>query len=254
MLTATYPIRLPVFEGPLDLLLELIEERQLDITAVSLAQVADQYLAVIEELGRRTLADLTGFLVVAAKLLVIKSRVLLPDYRAGEGEEDEDTAEFIQQLEVYQFFRRMARELERLEERGWRCYVRVGKSGDRRLPPDPRLYLEGVTLEESAGGGTGGVPGSPLWAARGGRRCPHHSHRSGADGEDSGSPSAGRAGSVPGPAVRGSEPGGGDCHPVGCAGTAEAGPGSGPSGRALWANFCGSRGPGDLTICAVTGL
>ncbi|MCS7283393.1 MAG: segregation/condensation protein A [Anaerolineae bacterium] len=148
MLTATYPIRLPVFEGPLDLLLELIEERQLDITAVSLAQVADQYLAVIEELGRRTLADLTGFLVVAAKLLVIKSRVLLPDYRAGEGEEDEDTAEFIQQLEVYQFFRRMARELERLEERGWRCYVRVGKSGDRRLPPDPRLYLEGVTLED----------------------------------------------------------------------------------------------------------
>ncbi|RME33714.1 MAG: chromosome segregation protein ScpA, partial [Thermoflexia bacterium] len=148
MLTASYPVRLPVFEGPLDLLLALIEQQQLDITAVSLAQVADQYLAVIEEMGRRTMADLTGFLVVAAKLLLIKSRVLLPDYRATDGEEDQDTAEFLHQLELYQFFRKVAQELERLEERGWRSYVRVGRTRDRQLPPNPHQYLEGVTLED----------------------------------------------------------------------------------------------------------
>ncbi len=149
MLTAAYPVRLPVFEGPLDLLLELIEQRQLDITVVSLAQVADQYLAVIEELGRRTLADLTGFLVVAAKLLLLKSRVLLPDYRADEGEEeDQEAAELIQQLELYRLFRQVARELGRLEERGWRSYVRVGGPRDGRLPPDPRQVLEGVTLDD----------------------------------------------------------------------------------------------------------
>lgn len=62
-----YPIHLPVFEGPLDLLLQLIEREELDITAVSLSQVTDQYLAIVEEMGRRSLADLTAFLVVAAK-------------------------------------------------------------------------------------------------------------------------------------------------------------------------------------------
>jgi segregation and condensation protein A len=142
-----YPIQLPVFEGPLDLLLQLIEREELDITAVSLAQVADQYLAIVEQRGR-SLADLTAFLVVAAKLLLIKSRVLLPGYRHRGGEEDEVAADLIRQLEIYRLYRVVAGELARLEERGLRAYVRVAPPKEARPPTDPSAALSGVTLED----------------------------------------------------------------------------------------------------------
>lgn len=144
-----YPIQLPVFEGPLDLLLQLIEREELDITAVSLAQVTDQYLAIVEEMGRRSLADLTAFLVVAAKLVLIKSRVLLPGYRPRGGEEEDVAADLIRQLEIYRAYRVVAGELARLEERGWRAYVRVAPSdGARAGTTDPSAVLSGVTLED----------------------------------------------------------------------------------------------------------
>jgi len=145
-----YPIQLPVFEGPLDLLLQLIEREELDITAVSLAQVTDQYLAIVEEMGRRnSLGDLTAFLVVAAKLVLIKSRVLLPGYRPRSGEEDEVAADLIRQLETYRAYRAIAAELARLEERGWRAYVRVAPPGEARSgAADPSTVLYGVTLED----------------------------------------------------------------------------------------------------------
>src|SRR5919109_5153241 len=73
-----YTVRLPVFEGPLDLLLRLIEREELDITAISLAQVADQYLAHVRAMETSDPAALSAFLVIAAKLLLIKSRALLP--------------------------------------------------------------------------------------------------------------------------------------------------------------------------------
>src|SRR5688500_14017946 len=71
-------VSLPVFEGPLGLLLQLIEQRQLDITAVSLAHVADQYLAAVRAFDARSPADLAEFLVIGAKLILIKTRALLP--------------------------------------------------------------------------------------------------------------------------------------------------------------------------------
>ncbi len=144
-----YPIQLPVFEGPLDLLLQLIEREELDITAVSLAQVTDQYLAIVEEMGRRSLADLTAFLVVAAKLVLIKSRVLLPGYRPRGGEEEDVAADLIRQLEIYRLYRVVAGELARLEERGLRAYVRVAPpAGARAGAADPSAILSGVTLED----------------------------------------------------------------------------------------------------------
>jgi len=145
-----YPIQLPVFEGPLDLLLQLIEREELDVTAVSLAQVTDQYLAIVEEMGRRnSLGDLTAFLVVAAKLVLIKSRVLLPGYRPRSSEEDEVAADLIRQLETYRAYRAIAEELARLEERGWRAYVRVVPPGAARTEAaDPSALLSGVTLED----------------------------------------------------------------------------------------------------------
>jgi len=84
-----YTVRLPVYEGPLDLLLELIERAELDITKIALAQVTDQYLAHLRSVAERDLADLASFLVVATRLLQIKSEALLPRPPEREpGEED----------------------------------------------------------------------------------------------------------------------------------------------------------------------
>jgi len=144
MLLATYPIRLPTFEGPLDLLLQLIEREELDITAISLAQVTDQYLAVIEEMGRRNLADLAAFLVVAAKLVLIKSRVLLPRPPSEQDLGVEDiAADLIRQLETYRRFKQVAQELGQREEAGLAAYVRPMPAA-----PAPAWFdLEEVTLE-----------------------------------------------------------------------------------------------------------
>jgi len=144
MLLTTYPVRLPAFEGPLDLLLRLIEREELDITAISLAQVTDQYLAIVEEMGRRNLANLTAFLVVAAKLVLIKSRALLPrPPQTGVDEAEDVAADLIRRLEIYRTFKRAAQWLGRLEEAGTVAYVRIA-------PPPPSstwFDLEGVTLE-----------------------------------------------------------------------------------------------------------
>ncbi len=78
MLQTPYSISVPVFSGPLDLLLRLIEREELDITQVSLTQVTDQYLQQISELREKRVEGLADFLVLAARLLLIKSQALLP--------------------------------------------------------------------------------------------------------------------------------------------------------------------------------
>jgi len=97
------------FEGPLGLLLQLIERQELDITEISLVKIADQYIEYIrgyKEIGPEELAD---FLVVAAKLLLIKSRALLPFLK---GEEEEEIQEFEQQLKMYKEFLEAAKKVE----------------------------------------------------------------------------------------------------------------------------------------------
>ncbi|MAG28863.1 hypothetical protein CL632_01810 [bacterium] len=96
-----YEIKTQNFEGPLSLLLQLIEQEKLDITNVSLAQVADQYLERIENLGdKMSTAELADFLVVASRLLLIKSYVLLPSLR----DEDEQGDSLEQQLKIYKIY------------------------------------------------------------------------------------------------------------------------------------------------------
>src|SRR5712671_6624019 len=78
---AKYVVHLPVFEGPLDLLLHLIEKRQMEITTISLMAVTDQYLAYLrqwQEPDRMPLANMAAFISIAARLLYIKSQSLLP--------------------------------------------------------------------------------------------------------------------------------------------------------------------------------
>ncbi|MFA6428684.1 MAG: segregation/condensation protein A [Candidatus Buchananbacteria bacterium] len=93
--------KLEKFEGPLDLLLQLIESEQLDITQVSLSRVAEQYLEYIKTSTALNPEELADFLVVAAKLLIIKSKILLPDLGLSGGEEA-DTLE--RQLKIYKEF------------------------------------------------------------------------------------------------------------------------------------------------------
>ena len=83
-----YHFRLDHFEGPLDLLLSLIEREKLDITTVSLAQIADQYLEYLSTEKNVTLENLAAFLSVASRLLLIKSRALLPVLTFTEEEEE----------------------------------------------------------------------------------------------------------------------------------------------------------------------
>lgn len=99
------------FEGPLDLLLQLIEKEKLAITQVSLAHVTDQYLAYMESREHVPLHDLSSFLSVAAKLILIKSRALLPILTFTETEEE--AIEDLQiQLELYALFKERAKYLQ----------------------------------------------------------------------------------------------------------------------------------------------
>ncbi|MBU0612509.1 segregation/condensation protein A [Patescibacteria group bacterium] len=95
-----YKIELEQFQGPLPLLLQLIEKEELDITEVSLANIAEQYLAYIERAQDLPTGDLADFLVVAAKLLLIKSKLLLPTLQF----DDEETEDLEKQLKIYRIY------------------------------------------------------------------------------------------------------------------------------------------------------
>ncbi len=140
----TYTVRLPVYEGPLDLLLELIERAELDITKVALAQVTDQYLSYLRQLVTKDPADLASFLVVAARLLQIKSEALLPRPPEREpGEEDPGDA-LARQLLLYKRFKEAALGLAARSDAGWHTYL-------RRSPPpraEPHLDLGNVRLAD----------------------------------------------------------------------------------------------------------
>ncbi|QQS61453.1 MAG: segregation/condensation protein A [Candidatus Moraniibacteriota bacterium] len=99
-----YIVKTQQFEGPMDVLLEMIERRKLDITQVSLSLVTDQFVRYIETSKNISLDFLADFLVVAAKLLVIKSRALLPVLEE-ETEKEEDAYELEFQLKEYKRFK-----------------------------------------------------------------------------------------------------------------------------------------------------
>lgn len=136
-----YEITLPTFTGPLDLLLRLIERAELDITAISLARVADQYLAHVrslEEVDPRALAE---FVSMAARLLLIKSRALLPrpavDPRAAVAE-DADAEALARQLRDYRRFKEVAAVLRAWQDEERRTFLRLAPvAAVPELPPPP---------------------------------------------------------------------------------------------------------------------
>ena len=139
-----YQVALPVFEGPLDLLLHLIQREELDITEVSLAQITNQYLEYLAQISERDPDNLADFLVVAAKLLLIKSRVLLPQPSAPPSPEEDIGDDLVRQLIEYRKFREAARWLKGLEEQGLSSYIRLAGVPDLERTVD----LGEVTLDD----------------------------------------------------------------------------------------------------------
>ncbi len=138
-----YTVTIPVYDGPLDLLLQLIEHAELNITAVALAQVTDQYLAYIHQM-QVPADEISAFLVIAAKLLQIKSEALLPRPPIREVDEEDPGEALARQLRIYKRFKELADWLNDREARHLRTYLRVA--------PPPRveghLDLSNITLAD----------------------------------------------------------------------------------------------------------
>ncbi len=157
-MTDAYQIHLPVFEGPLDLLLQLIEREKLDISVVTIASVTDQFLAYVRQLEEVQPNILADFLVMAARLVWIKSRILLPQPSQGDEEEEEDPAEALaRQLKEYKRFKDAAKMLREIEERGFHTYSRVAP------PPelDTRLAEGSITLADLVAAAQSALAGLP---------------------------------------------------------------------------------------------
>jgi len=142
-----YRVHTPVYDGPLDLLLQLIEHAELNITTLALAQVTDQYLAHMRQMQEQNAAEVSGFLVIAARLLQIKSAALLPRPAIEQpAVEEEDSGEALaRQLITYKRFKELAAGLAQRDADGLRTYLRVAP------PPikvEAKLDLSGITQHD----------------------------------------------------------------------------------------------------------
>ena len=123
-----YKIDTPVYQGPLDLLLQLIETAELDITTLALAQVTNQYLKHLEKLQDLPPDEVSAFLVIAAKLIQIKSEALLPQQAAGREEEIDIGNELARQLIAYKRYKEIADLLADRKDLGYQTFIRLSSS------------------------------------------------------------------------------------------------------------------------------
>ncbi len=140
-------VRLEVFEGPLDLLLYLIEKNKLDIYDIPIVVITEQYLAYIKNMQTEDMNIMSEFLVMAATLLDIKCRMLLPKETNEEGEEEDPRVELVQKLLEYKMYKYMAQQLQDRQ-------VDAAKSWYREpfLPKEIAEYQYPINYEELAGG------------------------------------------------------------------------------------------------------
>ena len=149
------PVKLQVFEGPLDLLLHLIDKNKIDIYDIPIVEITGQYMEYIRQMESEDLNIMSEFLVMAATLLDIKCRMLLPAEENEEGEQEDPRQELLEQLLEYKKYKCMASWLRDRESCG------AGRICRREsLPPEVKEYqepvdmdrlLEGVTLQRLHG-------------------------------------------------------------------------------------------------------
>lgn len=142
--------KLEKFEGPLDLLLHLIEKNKVDIYDIPIVEITQQYLDYVSQMDREDLNIVSDFLVMAATLLDIKSKMLLPVEVNEEGEEEDPRAELVARLLEYKRYKMMAQELADLEETAQGLLFKeptVPKEVAKYEPPvDLDNLLDGLTL------------------------------------------------------------------------------------------------------------
>ena len=137
-------VKLQVFEGPLDLLLHLLDKNKVNIYDIPIVEITNQYMDYIREMQRQDLNIMSEFLVMAATLLDIKSKMLLPKQESEEDEEEEDPrAELVAQLLEYKMYKYMAYELKDRQ-------IDAGKVmfKEPTIPEEVAAYEEPVDLEE----------------------------------------------------------------------------------------------------------
>jgi len=143
----SYQVSTDVYSGPLDLLLQLIEKAELDITRLALAQVTDQYLEYMHHLETQDPSEVSAFLVIAARLVQIKSSALLPRHVLPGIQLEEDPGEALaRQLILYKRFKDLSHFLEDQESAGKRTYLRL-ESSPRALF-NTKLDIDDLTIED----------------------------------------------------------------------------------------------------------
>ena len=139
------PVKLEVFEGPLDLLLHLIDKNTIDIYDIPIVEITNQYMDYIRAMEKEDLNVMSEFLVMAATLLDIKCKMLLP--REEQEEEEEDPRqELVEQLLEYKMYKYMSYELRDRELEGEQVLYK-----EPTIPEEVQSYVEPVDLEELLG-------------------------------------------------------------------------------------------------------
>ncbi len=139
----SYKIKLELFEGPLDLLLYLVKRDQLNIYDIPIARVTEQYLAYLELMKFLDLNIAGEFLVMAATLMQIKSKMLLPAEESAETEEEQldPREELVRQLLEYERFKEIAEELRKKEQNQQDIFKRP-KVKESQIPAEAPAYFE----------------------------------------------------------------------------------------------------------------
>lgn len=144
------PVKLQVFEGPLDLLLHLIDKNKIDIYDIPIVEITNQYMAYIRAMEKEDLNIMSEFLVMAATLLDIKCRMLLPKELNEEGEEEDPRQELVEKLLEYKMYKYMSYELKDRQVDAQRAVYKKPTVPEEVLeyvePVDLDKLLEGVTL------------------------------------------------------------------------------------------------------------
>ncbi len=136
------PVKLEAFEGPLDLLLHLIEKNKIDIYDIPIAEITEQYLEYIRQMDAEDMNIMSEFLVMAATLIDIKCRMLLPKEVNEEGEEEDPRAELVQKLLEYKMYKYMSLELkDKQMDAGYTLYRK------QHLPKEVEEYKQPVDYE-----------------------------------------------------------------------------------------------------------
>ncbi|SHI93585.1 segregation and condensation protein A [Parasporobacterium paucivorans] len=134
-------VKLEAFEGPLNLLLHLIERNKVNIYDIPIVEITNQYLAYIGSMEKKDLNIMSEFLVMAATLLDIKSRMLLP--KEEETEETDPRAELVEQLLEYKMFKCVSSELRNRQTQAQKTYYK-----EPSIPEEVKSYEPPVDLDK----------------------------------------------------------------------------------------------------------